>query len=141
MRVLMVDNYDSFTYNLVHLLEAFGAEVIVRRSDEISLEEARELAPDRLVVSPGPGRPTGAGRSLELILGLGETTSTLGLCLGHQAIVEASDTRPRARRRSCTGRRARSSTTDAGSSRDFRPRSRLAATTPSRPSPFPTSST
>jgi anthranilate synthase component II len=89
MRVLMVDNYDSFTYNLVHLLEALGAEVVVRRSDEISLEDARTLAPDRLVVSPGPGRPAGAGRSLELILGLGETTPTLGVCLGHQAIVEA----------------------------------------------------
>ena len=89
MRVLMIDNYDSFTYNLVHLLETIGAEVVVRRSDEISLEEARELAPDRLVVSPGPGRPAGAGRSLELILGLGETTPTLGVCLGHQAIVEA----------------------------------------------------
>jgi anthranilate synthase/aminodeoxychorismate synthase-like glutamine amidotransferase len=85
----MVDNYDSFTYNLVHLLETLGAEVAVRRSDEITVQEARELAPDRLVVSPGPGRPAGAGHSLELILGLGETTPTLGVCLGHQAIVEA----------------------------------------------------
>jgi anthranilate synthase/aminodeoxychorismate synthase-like glutamine amidotransferase len=85
----MVDNYDSFTYNLVHLLEALGAEVVVRRSDDITVEEARELAPDRLVLSPGPGRPAGAGRSLELIRGLGETTPTLGVCLGHQAIVEA----------------------------------------------------
>jgi anthranilate synthase/aminodeoxychorismate synthase-like glutamine amidotransferase len=89
MRVLIVDNYDSFTYNLVHLLEALGAEVVVRKNDEITVEEARELAPDRLVVSPGPGRPAGAGRSLELILGLGRSTPTLGVCLGHQAIVEA----------------------------------------------------
>jgi anthranilate synthase/aminodeoxychorismate synthase-like glutamine amidotransferase len=89
MRVLMVDNYDSFTYNLVHLLEALGAEVLVRRNDEVTVEEARELAPDRLVVSPGPGRPAGAGRSLELIRGLGRSTPTLGVCLGHQAIVEA----------------------------------------------------
>jgi anthranilate synthase component 2 len=89
MRVLMVDNYDSFTYNLVHLLETLGSEVDVRRSDEITLQEARKLAPDRLVVSPGPGRPAGAGNSLELILGLGERTPTLGVCLGHQAIVEA----------------------------------------------------
>jgi anthranilate synthase component 2 len=85
----MVDNYDSFTYNLVHLLEALGADVVVRRSDEIGVDEARDLAPDRLVVSPGPGRPAGAGNSLELILALGETTPTLGVCLGHQAIVEA----------------------------------------------------
>jgi anthranilate synthase/aminodeoxychorismate synthase-like glutamine amidotransferase len=89
MRVLMVDNYDSFTYNLVHLLEELEAEVVVRRSDEVTLDEARALAPDRLVVSPGPGRPAGAGRSLELILGLGVDTPTLGVCLGHQAIVEA----------------------------------------------------
>jgi anthranilate synthase/aminodeoxychorismate synthase-like glutamine amidotransferase len=85
----MVDNYDSFTYNLVHLLEALGAEIEVRRNDEISLEEAAALAPDRLVVSPGPGRPEGAGRSLELIRGLGPSVPTLGVCLGHQAIVEA----------------------------------------------------
>ena len=85
----MVDNYDSFTYNLVHLLEELGAEVVVRRSDEISPGEAASLAPDRLVVSPGPGRPAGAGRSLELIEALGPTVRTLGVCLGHQAIVEA----------------------------------------------------
>jgi anthranilate synthase component II len=89
VRVLVVDNYDSFTYNLVHLLEELGAEVFVRRSDEIPVAEAEALAPDRLVVSPGPGRPSGAGRSIELILGLGATTPTLGVCLGHQAIVEA----------------------------------------------------
>ena len=79
----MVDNYDSFTYNLVHLLEELGAEVVVRRSDELAPEEAEALAPDRLVVSPGPGRPVDAGRSMELILSLGTTTPTLGVCLGH----------------------------------------------------------
>ena len=89
MRVLMVDNYDSFTYNLVHLLEELGAEIVVRQSDAITPEEAEALAPDRLVVSPGPGRPIAAGRSMELILTLGATTPTLGVCLGHQAIVEA----------------------------------------------------
>jgi anthranilate synthase component 2 len=89
MRVLVVDNYDSFTYNLVHLLEELGAEVVVRRSDEASPAEAAALAPDRLVVSPGPGRPQGAGRSLELIRALGPSVPTLGVCLGHQAIVEA----------------------------------------------------
>jgi anthranilate synthase component 2 len=85
----MVDNYDSFTYNLVHLLEELGAEVVVRRSDEIGVDAAKTLEPDRLVVSPGPGRPGGAGRSLELIAALGPTIPTLGVCLGHQAIVEA----------------------------------------------------
>lgn len=88
MRVLVVDNYDSFTYNLVHLLEELGAEVVVRQSDAVTAAEARSLAPERLVVSPGPGRPAEAGRSIELILALGPTTPTLGVCLGHQAIVE-----------------------------------------------------
>ena len=89
MRVLMIDNYDSFTYNLVHLLEQVGADVDVFYSDEIGPDEAESLAPDRLVISPGPGRPTGAGSSIELIRRLGPTTPILGVCLGHQAIVEA----------------------------------------------------
>jgi anthranilate synthase/aminodeoxychorismate synthase-like glutamine amidotransferase len=85
----MVDNYDSFTYNLVHLLEELGAEVVTVRNDAITPDEAVALAPDRLVVSPGPGRPVDAGVSVELIRRLGPTTRTLGVCLGHQAIVEA----------------------------------------------------
>jgi anthranilate synthase/aminodeoxychorismate synthase-like glutamine amidotransferase len=85
----MVDNYDSFTYNLVHLLEELGAEVIVRRNDAIDPDQAEALRPDRLVVSPGPGRPEDAGVSIELIRRLGPTTPTLGVCLGHQAIIEA----------------------------------------------------
>jgi anthranilate synthase/aminodeoxychorismate synthase-like glutamine amidotransferase len=85
----MVDNYDSFTYNLVHLLEELGAEVLVRKSDELTPETARALAPDRVVISPGPGRPAAAGSSIELIRELGRETATLGVCLGHQAIVEA----------------------------------------------------
>jgi anthranilate synthase/aminodeoxychorismate synthase-like glutamine amidotransferase len=89
MRVLMLDNYDSFTYNLVHLLEELGAEVVTVRNDAITLDEAVALAPDRLVVSPGPGRPADAGVSVQLIRRLGPTTRTLGVCLGHQAIVEA----------------------------------------------------
>ena len=89
MRVLVVDNYDSFTYNLVHLLEELGADVFVRLSDALSVDDARALGPDGLVVSPGPGRPLDAGRSIELIRELGPTTRTLGVCLGHQAIVEA----------------------------------------------------
>ena len=85
----MIDNYDSFTYNLVHLLEELGAEVVTVRNDAITPDEAVALAPDRLVVSPGPGRPGDAGVSIELIRRLGPTTRTLGVCLGHQAIVEA----------------------------------------------------
>jgi anthranilate synthase/aminodeoxychorismate synthase-like glutamine amidotransferase len=87
--LLMLDNYDSFTYNLVHLFEELGAEVRVFRNDAITVEEAEALAPSHLVVSPGPGRPEAAGISVELIRRLGPEVPTLGVCLGHQAIVEA----------------------------------------------------
>jgi anthranilate synthase/aminodeoxychorismate synthase-like glutamine amidotransferase len=87
--ILMVDNYDSFTYNLVHLFEELGAEVKVFRNDAITPDEAERLAPSHLVVSPGPGRPRDAGVSVELIRRLGPGVPTLGVCLGHQAIVEA----------------------------------------------------
>jgi anthranilate synthase/aminodeoxychorismate synthase-like glutamine amidotransferase len=89
VKVLMLDNYDSFTWNLVHLFEQLGADVSVFRNDAISVEEAEAFAPDRLVVSPGPGRPADAGISVELIRRLGPSVPTLGVCLGHQAIVEA----------------------------------------------------
>jgi anthranilate synthase/aminodeoxychorismate synthase-like glutamine amidotransferase len=85
----MIDNYDSFTYNLVHLLEELGAEVLTYRNDAITPEDAETLSPDRLVVSPGPGRPVDAGVSIDLIRRLGPSVPTLGVCLGHQAIVEA----------------------------------------------------
>jgi anthranilate synthase component 2 len=87
--VLVLDNYDSFTYNLVHLLEELGADVVVYRNDALTADEAVALRPDRLVVSPGPGRPAEAGISVELIRRLGPEVPTLGVCLGHQAIVEA----------------------------------------------------
>ncbi len=89
MTLLMVDNYDSFTFNLVHLLEELGAEVVVRRNDEISPDEAADLAPTHLVISPGPGRPAESGATLDIVRRLAPTTPTLGVCLGHQAIVEA----------------------------------------------------
>ena len=89
MKLLVVDNYDSFTYNLVHLFAELGAEVIVRRNDEVTAGEAAALAPDRLVISPGPGRPEDAGVSVELIRSLGPRIPTLGVCLGHQAVVAA----------------------------------------------------
>ena len=88
MRVLVVDNYDSFTYNLVHLLEELGADVVVRQSDSLTVDQARALRAAALVVSPGPGRPRDAGNSIELVRELGTSTPTLGVCLGHQAIVE-----------------------------------------------------
>src|SRR6476659_10069558 len=87
--LLMLDNYDSFTYNLVHLFQELGVEVQVFRNDAITPDEAEALSPDRLVISPGPGRPADAGVSVELIRRLGPTVPTLGVCLGHQAIVEA----------------------------------------------------
>src|ERR687897_813422 len=87
--LLMIDNYDSFTYNLVHLFEELGADVVVHRNDALTVEEAEALRPDRLVVSPGPGQPADAGISVELIRRLGPRMPTLGVCLGHQAIVEA----------------------------------------------------
>jgi anthranilate synthase/aminodeoxychorismate synthase-like glutamine amidotransferase len=87
--ILLVDNYDSFTYNLAHLFGELGEEVDVRRNDAVSAEEAEQLAPDFLVVSPGPGRPGDAGATVEIIRRLAPTTPTLGVCLGHQAIVEA----------------------------------------------------
>ncbi len=87
--LLMLDNYDSFTYNLVHLFQELGAEVAVYRNDAITVEEAEALAPSHLVISPGPGRPADAGVSVEVIRRLGPSVPTLGVCLGHQAIVEA----------------------------------------------------
>ena len=87
--MLLIDNYDSFTYNLAHLFEELGVEVTVLRNDEITADEAERLAPAQLVISPGPGRPADAGVSIEIIRRLAPTTPTLGVCLGHQAIVEA----------------------------------------------------
>jgi anthranilate synthase component 2 len=87
--ILLIDNYDSFTYNLAHLFGELGAEVVVRRNDAIDPDEAERLAPSHLVLSPGPGRPDSAGVSVELVRRLGPKTPTLGVCLGHQAIVEA----------------------------------------------------
>jgi anthranilate synthase component 2 len=87
--ILLVDNYDSFTYNLVHLFQELGAEVVVRRNDAVDPDEAERLRPSHLVVSPGPGRPGDSGATLEIVRRLAPTTPTLGVCLGHQAIVEA----------------------------------------------------
>jgi anthranilate synthase/aminodeoxychorismate synthase-like glutamine amidotransferase len=86
--MLMIDNYDSFTYNLVHLFEELGADVVVRRNDELTPDEAEEMNPTHLVVSPGPGRPEAAGASLAILDRLAPRVRTLGVCLGHQALVQ-----------------------------------------------------
>jgi anthranilate synthase/aminodeoxychorismate synthase-like glutamine amidotransferase len=87
-RVLLIDNYDSFTYNLAHLLCESGAVVDVRRHDAVTPEEAEAMGPTHLVVSPGPGRPNEAGISAELIERFAGRVPVLGVCLGHQCIVE-----------------------------------------------------
>jgi anthranilate synthase component 2 len=87
--ILLVDNYDSFTYNLAHLFGELGAEVIVRRNDAIDADRAARVGATHLVISPGPGRPADAGATPELVRRLAPTMPTLGVCLGHQAIVEA----------------------------------------------------
>ena len=85
-RVFVLDNYDSFTWNLVQLLGRIGAEVKVARNDQVSVDEVRDLAPAAIVISPGPSRPEKAGISVELVRELGPTVPILGVCLGHQAI-------------------------------------------------------
>ena len=89
MRVLVIDNYDSFTFNLVQYLGELGAEVVVRRNDEVTPEDVSELHPDRIVISPGPCTPKEAGISVELIEKAPEETPILGVCLGHQSIGQA----------------------------------------------------
>lgn len=86
--ILVIDNYDSFTYNLVHLVGSVTDEVRVVRNDQITLAEIEDLNPDGVLISPGPGRPDEAGVSEAIIEHLGETTPILGVCLGHQAIGE-----------------------------------------------------
>jgi anthranilate synthase/aminodeoxychorismate synthase-like glutamine amidotransferase len=87
--ILVIDNYDSFTYNLVQYLGELGAELRVVRNDAIDTDGVAALAPERIVISPGPGTPDDAGVSLSLIRRLGERTPILGVCLGHQAIGQA----------------------------------------------------
>ena len=89
MRLLVIDNYDSFTYNLVHFLGELGAEPIVFRNDKITLDEIEALAPEAIVLSPGPKTPNEAGICLALIDRFKPTTPILGVCLGHQAIGQA----------------------------------------------------
>ena len=86
MKLLVIDNYDSFTYNLVHFLGELGAEPVVHRNDRITLDEIDELAPEAIVLSPGPCTPNEAGICLSLIDRFAPSTPILGVCLGHQCI-------------------------------------------------------
>lgn len=87
-RLLLIDNYDSFTYNLVQAFLVIGAEVLVHRNDEISIEAAQALKPTHLCISPGPGAPSGAGISMKMIERFAGEIPVLGVCLGHQSITE-----------------------------------------------------
>jgi anthranilate synthase component II len=84
--LLVIDNYDSFTWNLVQLIGELGVEPVVKRNDELSVDDVARLNPERIVISPGPCTPSEAGISVELIQRLGATTPMLGVCLGHQSI-------------------------------------------------------
>jgi anthranilate synthase/aminodeoxychorismate synthase-like glutamine amidotransferase len=88
VRILLIDNYDSFTYNLVQAFATLGAEVLTLRNDAISVAEATALGPTHLVISPGPGRPDDAGVSLEMIGAFAGKVPMLGVCLGHQCLVQ-----------------------------------------------------
>jgi len=102
--ILVIDNYDSFTYNLVQYLGELGAELRVARNDAVSLEEITDLAPERIVISPGPGTPDDAGIALALIRAFSATFPILGVCLGHQAIGQAFGGRVSRARRQMHGK-------------------------------------
>lgn len=87
--ILVIDNYDSFTYNLVQYMGELGEEIVVRRNDHVTLKEVEALCPDRILISPGPGTPDQAGITLELISSFAGRVPFLGVCLGHQAIGQA----------------------------------------------------
>lgn len=84
--ILLIDNYDSFSYNLYQLVGEIEPDIRVIRNDEMTVEEIRSLAPDRIILSPGPGRPEQAGITMEVVTALGDEIPILGVCLGHQAI-------------------------------------------------------
>jgi anthranilate synthase component 2 len=87
--ILVIDNYDSFTYNLVQYLSGFGEEVEVKRNDKISISEIKDMNPEGIVISPGPGRPESAGISVDIIKNFEKLIPILGVCLGHQSIAYA----------------------------------------------------
>jgi anthranilate synthase component II len=87
--ILVIDNYDSFTYNLVQQMGEFGAEMHIVRNDQITLDEVKALQPTHILISPGPGTPDDGGVSLDVIRTMGDSTPLLGVCLGHQCIAQA----------------------------------------------------
>ncbi len=86
MKILVIDNYDSFTFNLVQQLGKFTKDIIVKRNDKVSIDEIKDINPDKIVISPGPGKPEGAKISLDVIREMGTKIPILGVCLGHQSI-------------------------------------------------------
>ena len=122
--LLVIDNYDSFTYNLVQYLGELGAEIRVFRNDRITMDQIAVMQPARIVISPGPGRPEDAGVTIDVIRRFGPTTPILGVCLGHQAIGDGVRRHrvPRERRR-CTARRRPSCTTAKACSQEWPARS------------------
>jgi len=88
LKILVIDNYDSFTFNLVQLIGKFTQNIIIKRNDKITLDEIRKMNPDKIVISPGPGIPKDSGISIDVIKNIGKHTPLLGVCLGHQAIGE-----------------------------------------------------
>ena len=113
-RLLLIDNYDSFTYNLVQAFLVLDADVLVYRNDALDLDAARDLRPTHLVISPGPGRPENAGMSLEFIKAFQADTPILGVCLGHQCLVEAFGGRIIGARRLMHGKTSRVQHDSAG---------------------------
>ena len=87
--ILVIDNYDSFTYNLVQYIGTITGDIQVYRNDKITIDDILSMAPEKIVISPGPGRPEDAGISVDLIRAAGESIPTLGICLGHQALAQA----------------------------------------------------
>ena len=86
MKILVIDNYDSFTFNLVQLIGNFTNDIVVKRNDKVTIDEIRNIAPDKIVISPGPGKPEDSKISLNVIKELGDKIPVLGVCLGHQGI-------------------------------------------------------
>ena len=114
MKLLVIDNYDSFTYNLVQYFGELGADVTVKRNDQISVDDARTLRPDRICISPGPGRPENAGICPAIVAELGFDIPIVGVCLGHQCIAQVFGAKISRAERLMHGKTSRISHTNRG---------------------------